>query len=217
MDLPVESVLLLPDAEELVDKVDERPGEPNHEEHHAPPELLADRVPRKDEDHEAERCRDDGDVALRIANLLDYENKLDAKGDEDEKVKLEERHVDLVVEVAAFEAAVGTNLVVDLPAKLFPHVPAEHDKSDFRNADHDRYRASKYLNRDGLGRAFSDTISEDASDFRDLDDGVDEEAGVEDDETNDENRVAVDDRVDGKEHLVAMGDGEDNDKHGERA
>ncbi|KAI3487604.1 hypothetical protein L1887_48385 [Cichorium endivia] len=189
--LLVQRILELPDAEELVDKVHHGARQSDQKGKHAVLELLAHRVPRKEEDQQREGRRDDRDPAFGRADLLDHQHELDAVGDKDEKVKLEQRHVHLL--------------------------PSEHHKRDLGERDHDRDGAREHLHGHGLRRSQRHAVAEHRTYFGDLDERVDEEARVENDGADDQDGVSVDDRIDGEEELVDVRDGEDDDEYGQRS
>lgn len=60
---------------------------------------------------------------------------MDGEGDEEEVIKLEEAHEDLIHEIDPFEFPIGTDAFIDLPTKLFEEVPGEIDEGELTDGD----------------------------------------------------------------------------------
>lgn len=83
---------------------------------------------------------------------------------------------DLIMHMCLFEITICSNYLVNLPTKIFPEEPGQDGKSKRGTADNDGYGTRQDLYWYMLGSTRYDTIAQYISNFRNLNDGIDEAA-----------------------------------------
>jgi hypothetical protein len=142
------AIVLLPNANELVDEVDACSETPQHETPHQPCILIPGCEVALYEQKERQRQSKDGEVVLDVHVGEDEVNELDGETNPKEEIELDEAEEDLVMSKHALDSDVGAKKLVNLPTKLAPHLPRQSHISDFGEREDNVGDVDECHNRD---------------------------------------------------------------------